>query len=99
VARLSDREIDDHLEDRPQWERDGDRIRRAYSLDDFVEAVSFTERLVEPSESAPHHPDLEVSWGEVVVNLTTHDEGGLTEKDFNLAEEFDRIYREEFADE
>lgn len=96
---LSDDEIEDRLNDLSDWTRDDSLIRREYSLDDFVEAVDFTRRIVEPAEEANHHPDLEVSWGEVVVNLTTHDEGGLTEKDFSLAHTIEQIFREEFDNE
>jgi len=96
VSTLSDSEIDRKLQDLPGWERAGNRIRRAYDLDDFVQAVAFTERLVEPAEAANHHPDLEVSWGSVVVNLTTHDAGGLTARDFELAGVYDDIYEEAF---
>ncbi len=97
MSTLSDPEIDQRLESLPRWEREEDRIRREYDLDDFVEAVEFTERLVDPAEEANHHPDLEVSWGSVVVNLTTHDAGGLTDNDFDLARVYDAIYEEEYG--
>lgn len=97
VSTLSDPEIAERLDAIPDWERDGNRIRRDYDLEDFVEAVEFTQRLVDPAEEANHHPDLEVSWGSVVVNLTTHDAGGLTANDFELAKTYDCIYEEDFA--
>lgn len=93
---LSDERIRERLTEIPEWQRDGDRIVREYSLDDFVEAVEFTNALVGPAEEAHHHPDLEVSWGSVVVRLTTHDAGGLTDNDFDLAQQYDDIYEEEF---
>ena len=99
MSLLSEDEISDRLKDLPGWEMDGSRIRCRYSLDDFVEAVEFTERIVAPAEEANHHPDLEVSWGAVVVNLTTHDEDGVTEKDFSLAQTIEQIYQEEFKNE
>lgn len=93
---LSDDAITERLNDLPEWDRQDNRIVREYSLEDFVEAVEFTNALVEPAEEEFHHPDLEVSWGSVTVNLTTHDAGGLTENDFDLAEQFDTIYEEQF---
>lgn len=96
METLSDTEINQHLKSLSSWGRQGDAIRRQYDLDDFVEAVEFTTALVQPAEDANHHPDLEVSWGSVVVNLTTHDAGGLTQKDFDLAETFDQIYEEDY---
>lgn len=68
------------------WELQGTSIRRVFKFKNFVEAIAFVNRIVEPAETANHHPDLEVSYGKVVVNLTTHDAGGLTEKDFGLAQ-------------
>lgn len=96
METLPDGTIDDRLEEIPDWHREGDRIVREFSLDDFVEAVEFTNALVEPAENRNHHPDLEVSWGSVVVNLTTHDAGGLTDNDFDLAKRYDQVYEEEF---
>jgi 4a-hydroxytetrahydrobiopterin dehydratase len=93
---LSGSEIDQALDGLQGWERDGDHISRKYSVEDFVEAVELVNALVEPAEDLNHHPDLEVSWGSVGVRVTTHDAGGLTELDFELAEEYNRIYREEF---
>lgn len=93
---LSNEEIDEALENLGGWSREGDRIVREYSVADFVEAVELVNAFVEPAEENNHHPDLEVSWGSVTVNLTTHDAGGLTEKDFNLAETYDRLFREDF---
>ena len=94
---LTDEEIRSRLSDLDGWERDGNTIRRDFDLEDFVEAVEFTRRLVEPAEEANHHPDLDVSWGSVVVHLTTHDAGGLTDRDFSLARTINRIYRKEFS--
>ena len=68
------------------WELQGTSIRRVFKFKNFVEAIAFVNRIVEPAETANHHPDLEVTYGKVVVNLTTHDAGGLTEKDFDLAQ-------------
>lgn len=96
MGRLSDDEIDEALRQLEGWSRDRDRIVREYSVEDFVEAVELVNAFVDPAEENHHHPDLEVSWGSVTVNLTTHDAGGLTEKDFNLAETYDRLFREDF---
>ena len=58
---------------------------------DFIEAIAWVNKLVPPSESAAHHPDIEISYNKVTVNLTTHDAGGLTEKDFALAQEISQL--------
>ncbi len=94
---LSDDEINEALESLSEWNRRDEHIRREYSLANFVEAVELVNALVDPAEELNHHPDLEVSWGSVVVNLTTHDAGGLTRNDFTLAETYDRLFEENFS--
>ena len=88
---LSETEIDDRLETLPGWTTDGKEISRTFEFEDFVTAIDFVNRLVEPAESAGHHPDLIVSYNKVTVNLSTHDAGGLTPIDFTLAEEISQL--------
>ena len=88
---LSKTEIDTKLEALPGWTTDGTEISRTFEFDDFATAVDFVARLVEPAESAQHHPDLTISYNKVTVSLSTHDAGGLTEKDFTLAEEISQL--------
>lgn len=73
------------------WKQVGDTIVREFDCGDFVGAVDFVNRIVPLAEAANHHPDLAISWKNVTVTLTTHSEGGLTEKDFALAKEIDAI--------
>ena len=70
---------------------EGIQLRGISTFIDFVEAIAFVNKLVEPSEAAEHHPDIEISYNKVTVNLTTHDAGGLTEKDFVLAEKISAL--------
>jgi 4a-hydroxytetrahydrobiopterin dehydratase len=92
VALLSDSEIEERLARLPEWQRAGDAIRRTYECGDFVGSVNFVESMVNPAESLGHHPDLEVSWDQVTVTITTHSEGGLTKADFELAAQLDAQY-------
>jgi len=88
---LSDEEIAQQLPD--DWDRDGDTIVRVYEFDDFLGAAGFAGAVAGLAEDAWHHPDgMEVRWGELEVRLTTHDAGGITEKDIALAERIDGIY-------
>jgi 4a-hydroxytetrahydrobiopterin dehydratase len=64
---------------------EGQQLERTWIFKDFVEAIAFVNKLVEPAETAGHHPDIAISYNKVSVSLTTHDAGGLTEKDFQLA--------------
>lgn len=89
MALLNDDEIEARLRDLPGWRRDADAIVREFDCDDFVGSVRFINSLVEPAEQMNHHPDLEVSWNEVRVRISTHSEGGLTAADFELAAQID----------
>lgn len=82
---LSEPEIAAALRELPGWTRAGATIKRTFRFPGFPEAVAFVGRLVAPAEAAHHHPDLLVSHNKVHVTLTTHDAGGLTRKDFDLA--------------
>jgi 4a-hydroxytetrahydrobiopterin dehydratase len=91
MARLSDDEITQRLEDLEGWERRGDAIVRSYKCKDFVGSVKLVDALTPLAEEMNHHPDLEISWDTVTVSITTHSEGGLTENDFELAGKIDRL--------
>jgi 4a-hydroxytetrahydrobiopterin dehydratase len=85
MARLSDEQIEQELAGLDGWERAGDAIQRVFELDDFKGSVDFVNRLTPEAEDMNHHPDLEISWNEVTVRVTSHSEGGLTGNDFELA--------------
>ncbi|MEB3291439.1 MAG: 4a-hydroxytetrahydrobiopterin dehydratase [Leptolyngbya sp.] len=82
---LSPEAIQAHLRQLPDWHLNGKVITCTRSFKDFITAVAFVNRLVDPAEAAGHHPDLAISYNKVVIELSTHDAGGLTEKDFALA--------------
>ena len=88
---LSQSEIEQQMQTVPQWQRSGKAIARTFEFKNFVEAIAFVEQLVEPAEAAAHHPDLAISYNKVTVSLTSHDAGGLTEKDFELARTISQI--------
>ena len=73
------------------WEVQGKTLQSVRKFKDFVEAIAFVNKLVEPAEAANHHPDLQISYNKVTVVLTTHDSGGLTQKDFDLAQQISQI--------
>jgi len=88
---LSDTEIQSRLEQLPGWEREGNAIQRVRTFKGFIEAIAFVNKLVEPAEAAGHHPDIAISYNKVTIDLSTHDAGGLTEKDFALASVISKI--------
>lgn len=74
----------------PGWEDLGDRWRRRFEFADFAEAWAFMGRVAEHAEALGHHPDWSNSWNRVTIELTTHDAGGITELDAQLAAAIDR---------
>ena len=83
---LTPTEIEQNMSTIPQWQQQGQTIIRTFEFENFVQAIDFVNKLVEPAETAAHHPDIAISYNEVTVALTTHDAGGLTQKDFELAQ-------------
>ncbi len=83
---LNQTEIDQKIQALPQWQQAGKTLTRTFKFKNFVEAIAFVDRLVEPAEAAGHHPDLAISYNKVTVSLSTHDAGGLTQMDFDLAQ-------------
>jgi 4a-hydroxytetrahydrobiopterin dehydratase len=85
VATLSDAEITAGLADLPGWRREGDEIVKEYELESFPAVVEFVTRIADLAEAADHHPDLDIRYRKLRVALSTHDAGGLTAKDLDLA--------------
>ena len=75
----------------PEWKRRRDTIARTYQFKDFPAAIKFVDAVAKLAEKAWHHPDIDIRWNKVALTLTTHDAGGLTKKDFDLAQQFDRL--------
>lgn len=75
----------------PAWEKRGAFLRRTWQFKDFVGAMKFVNAVARVAERVGHHPDIEIRWNRVTLALTTHDAGGLTEKDFALARQLDRL--------
>jgi 4a-hydroxytetrahydrobiopterin dehydratase len=74
----------------PGWEVvDNHHLTKTYKFPDFVQALAFVNRVGAIAESANHHPDIELSWGKVVVKTYTHTRNGLSQKDYALAAAID----------
>jgi 4a-hydroxytetrahydrobiopterin dehydratase len=83
---LTEPEIRERLARTPDWERHGSEIRRTWTFADFRGSMAFVERVAELAEAADHHPDIDIRYSKVTLALSTHDAGGLTARDFDLAE-------------
>lgn len=75
----------------PEWSWANDSITRTFQFEDFKGSMSFVNSVGESAEEAGHHPDIDIRWNKVTLTLSTHSEGGLTEKDLSLAEEIDGL--------
>jgi 4a-hydroxytetrahydrobiopterin dehydratase len=75
----------------PEWKKKGAAITRTFQFKDFPAAIKFVNALAKIAEKEYHHPDIDIRWNKVTLTLSTHDAGGLTKKDFDLARKFDRL--------
>src|SRR5262245_7419178 len=91
VSKLSDAQIASALEGLAGWSRDGDEIVKTYECASFPDAIGFVVRVGFLAEQSNHHPDLDIRWRKVRVALTTHDEGGLSQRDVDLAAAIEEI--------
>lgn len=91
AIRLSDREISQQLQTIPGWQLRDQRIEKTFKFNNFIEAIAFVNRLVAPAESLGHHPDITINYNRVTLSLTTHELGGLSNLDFDLAQQIDRL--------
>jgi 4a-hydroxytetrahydrobiopterin dehydratase len=82
---LSEQDVQAKLSQLSDWTQDGKMITTVRTFKNFITAIEFVNKLVEPAEAAGHHPDIAISYNKVTIHLTTHDAGGLTEKDFAMA--------------
>jgi 4a-hydroxytetrahydrobiopterin dehydratase len=90
-VKLDEARISPALAALPNWRRAGEIISRSFEFPDFPAAIKFVNAVAELAEQAQHHPDIDVRWNKVTLALTTHDAGGLTEKDFALARHCDAL--------
>jgi 4a-hydroxytetrahydrobiopterin dehydratase len=85
MPKLSVDQLTRALEQLPEWKNSSDTIWRIYQFPDFVKAVAFVNRVADIAEAANHHPDIDIRYNKVTIGLSTHDEGGITEKDSDEA--------------
>jgi 4a-hydroxytetrahydrobiopterin dehydratase len=91
MSKLSSTQIKAALPSVPKWRRKASVISRTFEFADFVVAMKFVNAVARAAEKACHHPDIDVRWNKVTLALTTHDAGGLTEKDFVLAAKCNKL--------
>ena len=88
---LHDDEIRFALRDLPGWTYFGNALHKQYTFRGFRAAIAFINRVAEQAIAAAHHPDIESHYDRVMLSLSTHDQGGVTEKDIALAHAIERV--------
>jgi 4a-hydroxytetrahydrobiopterin dehydratase len=89
--KLTSDQINEKMESVPGWELSGNEISKLYHFEDFGKAMKFVNGVAHESENMDHHPDIVINYNRVNLILSTHSEGGLTEKDFNLAQKINQL--------
>jgi 4a-hydroxytetrahydrobiopterin dehydratase len=88
---LSDSESQSRLAQLPGWAIESGELVKTFQFPDFVASLVFVNRLGDAAESAGHHPDIDIRYNRVRIALVTHSARGITEKDFDLAAQADRL--------
>jgi 4a-hydroxytetrahydrobiopterin dehydratase len=91
MASLSDHEIKSKLVTVPDWQVESGELVRIFLFKDFKAALAFVNKVGDAAEKAGHHPDIDIRYNKVRLALVTHDAGGITDKDFELAAAADKI--------
>ena len=91
MSPLSDVEVTSRLGSLPSWQVEQGELVRTFSFADFRAAMGFVNQVAELAEAAGHHPDIDIRYNKVRLGLVSHDAGGLTVKDFDLAAATDKV--------
>lgn len=91
MKKLTSAQITSALAKIPDWKKKAAVILRVFEFKDFPAAMKFVDAVAQLAEQAWHHPDIDIRWNKVTLTLTTHNAGGLTQKDFDLARQFDLL--------
>lgn len=89
AVKLTEPETEERLKALREWSLVNDAIQRTFQFKGFMEAIAFVNRVATLAEKADHHPDILIRWNKVTLTLSTHDAGGITQKDFDLAKKAD----------
>lgn len=91
MARLSEDAIQTALSQMPGWSVVDGMLRKTYQFSTFPDGITFVNRVADLAEEMGHHPDIDIRYSTILISLSTHDEGGITEKDTTLARRIDGL--------
>ena len=86
---LTKDQVDSRLRSLSGWQRSGDEFGKEFKFADFKQAISFVNRDADAANAADHHPDITINYNRVTTTLSTHSEGGVTDKDMDMASKID----------
>jgi len=96
MPALRSKQIKLHLQAVPNWSQRAQTILRTFKFEGFLKGIDFVNRIAAKAQKLNHHPDIDIRFDKVTLTLTTHDEGGITEKDFSLARQCDEVFSKTF---
>ena len=91
MDKLSAEAIERRMTDFDDWALNGDSLQRTFGFEDFAAAMDFVQSVAELAERHQHHPDIMIRFNKVTLTLSTHDVGGLSERDFAFAKSVDDL--------
>jgi 4a-hydroxytetrahydrobiopterin dehydratase len=94
---LPNKQIKLKLQAVPKWSKRAQTMLRTFKFDGFLKGIDFVNRIAAKAQKMNHHPDIDIRFNQVTLTLSTHDEGGITEKDFLLAGQCDEVFTRYFA--
>ena len=97
MPSLTTKQVGVHLKAVPNWSKRAQMIVRTFQFGGFLNAIDFVNRIAKKAQKSNHHPDIDIRFNKVTLKLTTHDEGGITEKDFSLARQCDEVFSKFFV--
>ncbi|HZL77541.1 MAG TPA: 4a-hydroxytetrahydrobiopterin dehydratase [Candidatus Limnocylindrales bacterium] len=92
MPALTTKQVSLRLKAVPNWSKRAQTILRTFKFEGFLKSIAFVNRIARKAQKTNHHPDIDIRFEKVTLTLTTHDEGGLTEKDFTLARQCDEVF-------
>jgi len=97
MAVLTPKQIKASFKSITNWSQRSKTIGRTYRFDGFLNSLAFVNRIARYAQKINHHPEIDIKFDQVTLTLTTHGEGGITEKDFALARQCDEVFLKSFS--
>jgi 4a-hydroxytetrahydrobiopterin dehydratase len=93
---LTAKQVSLYLKTVPNWSKHAHTIFRTFKFEGFSDSIFFVNRIAKRAQKSNHHPDIDIRFNKVTLTLTTHDEGGITQKDFLLAQQCEEVFSKQF---